>query len=123
MGRLKSAAEAFPTPDTGKQPEIQAVASGSRTSKELTLASARLGEVIDLTEEEPSSLTTAVLNELRSENVILRESTSIQIGHLIDMKMDINERRIHRYKATIKKLCKRLDALGDAIDDAVELSD
>ncbi|KAE8449357.1 hypothetical protein EG329_008258 [Mollisiaceae sp. DMI_Dod_QoI] len=123
LGGLKNAAEAFPTPNTGKQPEIEAVASGSRTSKELTLASARLGEIIDLTEEEPSSLTTAVLDELRSENVVLKESTSIQISHLIDMEMDINERKVQRYKMTIKKLCKRLDALGDAIDDAVELSD
>lgn len=130
--QLQDAAQAFLTPDTGKgkQPEAQAEASGSRSTRELHLASARLGEVIDLTEDEESSaLTKAVLELLRSEGVRLSESIAIQVGSLIDEEVGMHEAKVRNYKSTISRMGKKVDELegmvlalaGDSQDDGVDL--
>ncbi|KAF8850336.1 hypothetical protein BDZ45DRAFT_196320 [Acephala macrosclerotiorum] len=130
--KLQNAAQAFPTPDTGKgkQSEGQAEASGSQTTKELHIASARLGEVIDLIEDEESSaLTKAVLELLRSEGVRLGDSIAIQLGSLIDEEVGTHEAKVRNYKNTISRMRKKVDELegmvlaltGDSQDDGVDL--
>ncbi|KUJ23944.1 uncharacterized protein LY89DRAFT_679217 [Mollisia scopiformis] len=126
--RLNNAAATLPTPDTGKKPEAEGVASGSRTSKQLTLASARLGDVIDLTEDTPSALTIAVMDELHSAKVRLNDSTKAYIGHLIDSEIDQHDAKMRRNQKTISKMKKRLDELESLVlaltgDDPVQLSD
>lgn len=129
--RMQNAAAALPTPDTGKQPQARAEASASRTSKELTLASSRLGEVIDLTEDTTSDLTLRVLEELRSEGLVLKDSTKLTIGHLMDTEIEMREAKIRMSQKTMARMKRRLDELesvvlaltGDEGDDTVQLSD
>ncbi|CZR50436.1 uncharacterized protein PAC_00308 [Phialocephala subalpina] len=125
--QLKGAAQAFPTPDTGKdkgkQPEVEAGRSGSRTSKEATLASSKLNDFIDLTEdEEPSSaLTKAVLTLLRSElelqGVKLSDSTALQVGYLIDEEVATHDAKVRNYKSMISKMGKKIYELENKNDD------
>lgn len=113
--RPNNAEQALPTPNTGKQPDTDDTASGSRASKSLSLASARLVDVIDLTDEKPSSLTIAVLDRIRSENVELKESLKLQIGHIIDMEMNSHVAKMQTYERTISRLSREVDKLGSMV--------
>jgi hypothetical protein len=61
--------------------------------------------------ETDSSLTSTVLNLLRSDNIVLKPSTEIQIRHEIDLVVDIGKAKIQRYEETISKLHERVDEL------------
>jgi hypothetical protein len=133
----QNAANSLPTPDTAKpshsdQEQINLASSpDSRKLREIAEASVRLGEVIDLTTETTSDLTTAVLDELKSAKVHLKESTKAYVAHLIDTEMELHDSRMRRCKVTMAKMKKRLDEMESALvamtgmtdDDAVELSD
>ena len=69
-----------------------------------------LGAWIQESEGDPD-LSTIVLELIRSDNPELKASTEIQLRHEIDLRLDVSETKLRRYKETITELRKRLDEM------------
>lgn len=123
------AADSLPTPDTGSQPMNNSTSSRSRARNSVTPTPAPLGSAIQLTSHltsplpnsessssQPSPLTTQVLHLLASEHVFLKESTKIQLSHLIDLEVELSEVKIRRTGGTIERLCGRVDGLAAEVE-------
>jgi hypothetical protein len=124
--KSKSAAESLPTPDTGGQPlGVSRPLRGESPSPQLA-------DAIILRNGGKRSLSATVLKLIHSEQVKLRESTTIQIEHEIDTEVAMYEEKLRGYERTNIKLSARLDEMenmvlllgGDvAADASVEFSE
>jgi hypothetical protein len=122
--RLKGNATSLPTPPSMKQTSLgnttasnlqdfsaldvspTPIRSSDRSSPTLTRESSK----------EESDLTKTILETLRSDNIKLKASTEMQLRHEIELKLDVDNTTLRRYKETISKWGKRIDELEDIVD-------
>lgn len=93
--------------------QIPTTSNAERTAPELDALpiSARGKSIANPSLRGDSTLTSAVLDLIRSDNVELKPSTEIQIRHEIDLVVDVGRARVQRYQETISKLHERIDEL------------